>query len=608
MARLALAAFMAACGPEDPAAPRDAATPDAAAQDAASLPEVAADATPELPGEDSGLPDAPEVPVDVAADAPDAAPACEPCSMANGCVPAPKAETCNSQDDDCDGLTDEDLCDDGSTCTTDVCGTDGDCSYNPTAGACDADGSVCTGGDACKGGVCLPGALTVCDDGNACTTDACAPLTGCAWTDAVGVACSDGNGCTQADACAKGVCVAGLAKACTASDACEVAGCDAASGACTLAKAVTGTGCDDGEACTGNDGCVDGKCLGGKAICPCVVDGDCSDDGDLCNGTVWCEPGVLQCKAKPASTVACSGGGPCAPNVCLPKTGTCAAKAAADGTACDADGSACTVADACAAGGCAKGKPLGCDDKNACTVDSCAPATGCGQTAVADKSPCAPNFWCIAGLCESNGLCGNNKIDQASEECDDGNPDAGDGCSPACTLEGAKPPKPGDLVITEIMANPAVEESSGEWFEVHNVTAHAITLTGVTIADNSGQELLTQDKLVIAAGGYFVFGSGTLAANGAADFLYAYSGSKIQFANTGDEVTLRLDKVVLDTVVFTSAKNGWKTLTSGVSYQLDVSKTDTVANDLGANWCLSKKNYGPAAEMGTPGKVNGACL
>src|SRR5882672_9819753 len=73
-------------------------------------------------------------------------------------------------------------CDDGNACTTD---------------ACDEATGVCTHQD------------VVCDDGNACTTDSCDPATGCTTTPvAAGTACDDANTCTSDDVCdGAGLCV-----------------------------------------------------------------------------------------------------------------------------------------------------------------------------------------------------------------------------------------------------------------------------------------------------------------------------------------------------------------------------------------------------------------
>jgi len=63
---------------------------------------------------------------------------------------------------------------------------------------CD-DGSACTSGDVCQGGVCKGGAAKVCDDGNPCTTDGCDAKTGaCTFALGSGDACNDGNACTGA--------------------------------------------------------------------------------------------------------------------------------------------------------------------------------------------------------------------------------------------------------------------------------------------------------------------------------------------------------------------------------------------------------------------------
>ena len=74
-------------------------------------------------------------------------------------------------------------CEDGNTCTQDLCDPEsGDCSNPPKDGPCD-DGDPCTVGDACASGGCHSGSGTLdCEDGNPCTANTCETGVGCVAT------------------------------------------------------------------------------------------------------------------------------------------------------------------------------------------------------------------------------------------------------------------------------------------------------------------------------------------------------------------------------------------------------------------------------------------
>lgn len=146
-------------------------------------------------------------------------------------------------------------CDDGKWCTADACKGDGACAmvvetgfcliadecygygdthqkneclwclsqnqqeWSTPQSPCD-DGNPCTNGDACNEGVCASGWSMVCDDGMACTDDACDPATGCTATPNHAL-CDDGDPCS-ADLCdTQSGCSHSLAPmACIISDAC----------------------------------------------------------------------------------------------------------------------------------------------------------------------------------------------------------------------------------------------------------------------------------------------------------------------------------------------------------------------------------------------------
>ena len=110
--------------PADTAAAGDTPAADAAVEDAAAADTAVGDA----PTADSLLADLP------------------PCEASG-------SETCNGLDDDCDGLTDEQTCDDANVCTFDVC-QGGVCAHAFAGGPCD-DGLPCTVAEACDAGVCV---------------------------------------------------------------------------------------------------------------------------------------------------------------------------------------------------------------------------------------------------------------------------------------------------------------------------------------------------------------------------------------------------------------------------------------------------------------------
>ena len=103
--------------------------------------------------------------------------------------------------------------------------------------------------------------------------------------------CDDANACTLNDRCEQGACVGGKTQTCAASDQCHGAGvCDSKSG-CSNAALPDGTTCDDGNLCTLDDVCAAGACAG--AALPCTT-------GDACNPTGQCNAGTGQCEYSPA--------------------------------------------------------------------------------------------------------------------------------------------------------------------------------------------------------------------------------------------------------------------------------------------------------------------
>ncbi len=374
-------------------------------------------------------------------------------------------------------------CDDGQPCTTDSCDKVEGCVHTHNTNACN-DGSLCTVGDACAGGVCVPGAKTTCDDSNPCTVDTCNASTGfCNFAIQIAIACNDNNACSQNDTCdANGVC-AGSAVTCNDNEICTSDTCSPASGcvytpntiacndsnACTTNDICDGAGvclggqvtpttycndnnactsdacdpaigcthgningsCDDGNNCTTGDACSLGTCVSGNNTCTCTKDSECGsqEDGNLCNGTLYCDLATLpyNCKVKAATIVTCSpaSDSTCAKNTCNPTTGLCSLQAQNQGQTCNADNSVCTPGDACNLGTCVAAGTLACDDGNLCTNDACDPVSGCTHTA--NTSPCNDNNACTTG-----DVCKNTQCTPGTATvCDDGKVCTTDACNQA---------------------------------------------------------------------------------------------------------------------------------------------------------------------------------
>ena len=106
----------------------------------------------------------------------------------------------------------------------------------------------------------------------------------------------------------------------------------------------SGNPCDDGNACTTDDVCNQGVCVGTAFVC---------DDGNSCTDD------------------ACDPSGVC---IFTPNNNACE------------DGDACTTGDVCVNGACVGGIDISCDDNIPCTIDVCDPVQGCMN--IPDNTSC----------------------------------------------------------------------------------------------------------------------------------------------------------------------------------------------------------------------------
>jgi uncharacterized protein (TIGR03382 family) len=211
----------------------------------------------------------------------------------------------------------------------------------------------------------------------------------CDVTPLTGTTCNDGDACTVVDQCNDGVC-GGVAKDCSGSDsACAVGMCNPTNGACEAKALADATICDDSNDCTTDDVCTTGVCIGSN-----VADTTACNDGNDCTTGDVCTSGVCS-GSNVADTTACDDGNFYTSNdVCT--AGVCAGTELADGEACGA-GTTCNdgvyAAHKCYA---VPNNSLSCADADLCTIDSCS-AGSCASVA---KSCAAQTSACTTGSCD----------------------------------------------------------------------------------------------------------------------------------------------------------------------------------------------------------------
>ncbi len=275
------------------------------------------------------------------------------CQPESGCLHALNSAPCDDGDicttgDHCElgecGHSGELVCKDNNLCTADSCAPLVGCQFAPVDGGDCTDMNLCTAGDKCVGGFCQPGAAIKCDDQNFCTDDSCEPGAGCVNANN-SAPCDDGDVCSVLDACENGSCQPGNQIGCDDGNVCTDDWCDANSG---CQHSPTPGLCNDGNACTTADSCVDGECAGGPVLV-CNDENVCTDD--KCDENAGCQ--------YTANSAACE------------------------------DGNACTVSDQCQGGKCSPGGAKNCNDDIECTDDSCDPQSGCQHTP--GQNCCAPS-------------------------------------------------------------------------------------------------------------------------------------------------------------------------------------------------------------------------
>ncbi|HRE90868.1 MAG TPA: hypothetical protein PK095_17220, partial [Myxococcota bacterium] len=358
--------------------------------------------------------------------------------------PAPLVESCNGEDDDCDGSTDEATCDDGLLCTTDSCAAPvcsntlqaGSCliggacfangQFNPLnpCERCDTDISTATwtrAPNTCQiDGACYP--ANAVNPQNACQV--CQPnVSPTQWTTATNT-CQIGGQCWAANQanpnspcqiCNPLVSTSSWSQAnntCQIQGQCYAAGvtrpgvqcqlCDPQRSATGWSLAGANVSCDDNNACSAQSFC------NGAGLC--VGDTSCND-GVACTEDI-CYPQV-GCDNSGLAPGFCRIGGQCVPQNtsnptnpcerCNPAISTTQWAPQPNNVGCS-DNLYCTVNDRCDGAGRCVGEARSCGDGLVCTTDSCLEGSDRCDNAL------APGQCVIGGVCYPQGATQANNV------------------------------------------------------------------------------------------------------------------------------------------------------------------------------------------------------
>jgi cysteine-rich repeat protein len=349
--------------------------------------------------------------------------------------------------------------------------TDVDCGGANCAGC--GDGNICQAGSDCASGICTGGTCQVpaCDDGVKNGGEGDVDCGGTCPTQ-----CADGSTCGAPGDCVSGVCTGGL---------CAAPACDDGIHNGNETDVDCGGGgpcgpCPTGDACGAGSDCMSGVCSGGMCGAPVCGDGilatseQCDDtnlvDGDCCSATCTLE---TDCEVEPNGTPAES-----LASVVFPAEGIIKGRILPAG---DVDflaidipvtidlkietfegwsGSTCPAIDTFIELRAPDGTTILASDDDDNPQGSCSLIDPAIALDAGARSLVPGTYYIRVNEYQSNdpipayhvkltivAECGDG-VKQGSEQCDDGDLDPGDGCSPSCKFETTPEVEPNDSCMT----------------------------------------------------------------------------------------------------------------------------------------------------------------
>ena len=165
---------------------------------------------------------------------------------------------------------------------------------------------------------------------------------------------------------------------------------------------------------------------------------------------------------------------------------------------------------------------------------------------------------------------------------------------------------PGDLVITEVHANPDGSDGAAEYLELFNASGGPVTLDGLTLAssrsDGTGAKAHRFFGVSVDAGDYLAVGNAPLDSM-PPHLDYSYGDTLGNLRNSDARISIRCGEQLIDEVSYESTSDGR-------ALELDGRLApDHELNDELAHWCTTPEGVDAVSpgNFGTPGTGNSPC-
>jgi hypothetical protein len=164
----------------------------------------------------------------------------------------------------------------------------------------------------------------------------------------------------------------------------------------------------------------------------------------------------------------------------------------------------------------------------------------------------------------------------------------------------------GDLVVTEIHANPDGSDGEGEYIELFNASRVSLMLDGLSLvssrSDGTGMATHRLFGASIPAGGYLVLGNAPQESI-PAHVDYSYADALGSLRNSNARLSIRCGERLIDEVAYVRASDGRAIELDGRFVP------DHELNDEASRWCTTPAGvdeFSPG-NFGTPGEANSPC-